>query len=171
MTHAEKSEATYSTSDFPDADLSDEDLSNLLNQPMTISAHRTLLKEQLAIYSVALQVHPSTTEVYFSILSLEERRRADKFRFERDRTCFVVTRGSLRMMIASFTGQAGDQIEFRYSRYGKPELKGESSLQFNVSHSGNYALIAFSQDLPVGIDIEQNASDQDLQLVANHVFL
>lgn len=45
---------------------------------------------------------------------------------------------------------------FSYTKYGKPYIKG-SNVKFNISHSGDYAICAFS-DIDIGCDIEKIAS-------------
>lgn len=44
-------------------------------------------------------------------------------------------------------------LSYAYSKYGKPYLRGEKNLYFNISHSKNYVVCAFS-DKEVGIDIQ-----------------
>ena len=44
-------------------------------------------------------------------------------------------------------------LSYVYSEYGKPYLRGEKNLYFNISHSKNYVVCAFS-DREVGIDIQ-----------------
>ena len=47
-------------------------------------------------------------------------------------------------------------MELRFAEHpgGKPRLAG-NELQFNLSHSGSWAMIAVSLDIPVGIDLER----------------
>ena len=44
-------------------------------------------------------------------------------------------------------------LSYSYSKYGKPYLKGKENIYFNVSHSRDYVVCAFS-DNEVGIDIQ-----------------
>ncbi len=44
-------------------------------------------------------------------------------------------------------------LSYVYSEYGKPYLKGKENLYFNISHSRNYVVCAFSNQ-EVGIDIQ-----------------
>ncbi|MDE7014851.1 MAG: 4'-phosphopantetheinyl transferase superfamily protein [Kineothrix sp.] len=44
-------------------------------------------------------------------------------------------------------------LSYAFSEYGKPYLRGERDLYFNLSHSGNYVVCAFS-DKEIGIDIQ-----------------
>jgi 4'-phosphopantetheinyl transferase len=45
--------------------------------------------------------------------------------------------------------------DLRYTSFNKPYF--DDRLHFNITHSGNYTLLALSPDQPVGIDVEQVA--------------
>lgn len=89
-----------------------------------------------------------------SVLSPDEKERADRFHFERDRRRFTAARTSLRVLIGRYLGTAREAIEFRYGAHGKPAVVSGSGLEFNVAHSEELALIAFALHRPVGIDVE-----------------
>jgi 4'-phosphopantetheinyl transferase len=92
-----------------------------------------------------------------STLAPDERNRAKRFHFERDRDNFVATRGLLRELLAKYIGQTPAEIEFDYSALGKPSLRThgfERPIRFNVAHSHGMALFAFAVDRHVGVDIE-----------------
>ena len=52
---------------------------------------------------------------------------------------------------------------------GKPYLKDYPSLFFNLSHTDNLILIAFS-NLPVGVDVEKNERNADKEAIIKHFF-
>lgn len=56
-------------------------------------------------------------------------------------------RASLRGIIARYT----DAAEFTFGPHGKPALAG---VEFNLSHAGEFALVAVTAATPVGVDIE-----------------
>lgn len=87
------------------------------------------------------------------ILSAEERERAGRFHFERDRHEWIAARAGLRLLLAERTGCAPAQIVFAVSRGGKPSLPG-SLVHFNLSHSGGRAAVVLSEAGPVGVDLE-----------------
>ena len=93
-----------------------------------------------------------------SVLSEEERSRADSFHFEKDRRQFVVARGSLRYLLGSLLSTEAVEIEFEYGVFGKPLLKaGEGiggGIPFNLAHSGPHVLIGVSPNLEMGVDLE-----------------
>jgi 4'-phosphopantetheinyl transferase len=87
-------------------------------------------------------------------LNDNEKLRAARFRRDEDRLRFAVARASLRALLADKTGKPASALRFISGRYGKPALDGHPQIQFNVTHSGQHALIAVSEDRRVGVDIE-----------------
>ena len=88
-----------------------------------------------------------------SMLSTEEKSRADSYRYQTDRDTFVTCRGLLRVLLGVYTGENPMDVELTASPSGKPMTRG--SVDFSVSHSSNYALIAVSEEGSIGVDVEQ----------------
>src|SRR5262245_45796054 len=87
-------------------------------------------------------------------LTRDERCRADRFRLDRPRQTFIVVRGLLRVLLAAHLNQRPSAIVLSYEPNGKPVIPG-SGLGFNVSHSGDLALVALAWGRRVGVDIER----------------
>lgn len=89
-------------------------------------------------------------------LSADERKRASRFRFARDRDRFVGARGLLREILARYLNATPGGLSFGYGAHGKPFLAGEgqSTLRFNVSHSFDAMLLAIAHAREVGVDVE-----------------
>ncbi len=89
-------------------------------------------------------------------LSADERGRASRFRFARDRARFIGARGLLREILALYLNASPGRLSFGYSTHGKPFLAGEehSTLRFNVSHSFDAMLLAIAHMREVGVDVE-----------------
>lgn len=107
------------------------------------------------------------------ILSGEELARAKRFRFSRDRQNFSATRALLRIILGRYVDSNPETIVFRYSQENKPSLElgpGASPVEFNVSHSGSRALLAFARGREVGVDIELVRSNFDYESLARHFF-
>jgi 4'-phosphopantetheinyl transferase len=91
------------------------------------------------------------------LLAEDECDRAARFVFEKDRHQFVAVRGWLRRLCGDYVHEAPEAIRFSYGPAGKPALVGNGTgidLRFNVSHSGDVALLAFSLGREIGVDIE-----------------
>src|SRR6266480_2953802 len=89
-----------------------------------------------------------------AVLSEDERERAGRFHFERDRRRFVTGRSTLRRIVAGYLDASPREIVFEYGPQGKPRVS-ESAISFNVSHSGACALFAFATQFEIGVDVEQ----------------
>lgn len=88
------------------------------------------------------------------VLSPEEAARAARFVFEKDRKQWAQARSALRRTLAGYVGCAPESLEFVYGENGKPALAWDSGVEFNISHSGGWAMIAVTRGVPVGVDIE-----------------
>ncbi len=98
-------------------------------------------------------------------LDAGERDQANRFRRAQDRTLFALTRGILRNLLGRATGIAPANIVFAQGPHGKPYLAGARGPHFNASHSGAWALVGFSDERPIGVDIELiRATEDELEM-------
>jgi 4'-phosphopantetheinyl transferase len=115
----------------------------------------------------------SLAEQFRSILSKDENVRADRFYFQRDRDRFILARGFLRILLSHYLDLLPSQVEFNYGLYGKPFLdhgSNSENLQFNISHSGDLALFAFTKGIEIGVDVEQMRPEPVEDEVAERFF-
>jgi 4'-phosphopantetheinyl transferase len=119
----------------------------------------TLPADEVHIWRVWLH----TTSVQYlelleQTLAADEHARAQRFYFAKDRTAFIVARGTLRVVLGRYLRIPPQQVQFAYTPNGKPELAhptaGNQSLNFNVSHSQSLALYACCWNRAVGVDVE-----------------
>lgn len=106
-------------------------------------------------------------------LSPDEKERADRFHFVKDRNRFVVARGLLRELLGRYLRQAPASLEFSYGEYGKPSLSGEnasSGLCFNLSHSSDLAVYAVARERNLGIDVERIRPEAASDRIAERFF-
>ncbi len=89
---------------------------------------------------------------FSTVLNDAERERAARFRAPKLQQHFSRCRSALRVILARYVGQAAADLNFQYGQFGKPELR-DHRLQFNLSHSGNHALVAVSTQ-ELGVDLE-----------------
>ncbi|MBI3243492.1 MAG: 4'-phosphopantetheinyl transferase superfamily protein [Chloroflexi bacterium] len=106
-------------------------------------------------------------------LSADEHQRAERFHFDVHRHHFIVGRGFLRTVLASYLGIEPDQVQFNYGPQGKPGLQnsgGFPGLQFNLAHSHELAVLAVTQDREIGVDVEYIRPVLDMEQVAARNF-
>jgi len=104
-------------------------------------------------------------------LSPDERDRARRFHFEKDRRRFISARAMLRSIVGERIGVAPADVAFRYGSRGKPELQHTTrAVRFNLSHSEDLCVIAVHDDREVGVDVERIRPLVDLDAVRKRFF-
>jgi 4'-phosphopantetheinyl transferase len=114
---------------------------------------------------VVLRVPRSAAPEDIDVLSESERARAARFHFESDRSAFVTARAALRRYLGRSLSCAPERVGLAQGLNGRPMLDAahRSALDFNVSHSGTMAALAFVQGGRVGVDIEWHGRDRGLR--------
>jgi 4'-phosphopantetheinyl transferase len=102
-------------------------------------------------------------------LSLEERVRAARVRCPRARRRSVAARAVLRCLLARYLDAEPAELRLAAGPQGKPFLEGGPDLRFNLSHSGELVLYAFTTGREVGIDVEEIRPGFDHERLAVHV--
>jgi 4'-phosphopantetheinyl transferase len=130
-----------------------------------------LMPGAVHVWRVALQQPRAMVERLMSLLSADEQTRARRFRFERGFRRFVVAHAALRDILARYLARSPHTISFGANAYGKPHLMdADNWLQFNLSHSGEWALLAVTAIGPVGVDVEQVRKDFGGEEIARRFF-
>ena len=125
---------------------------------------------EVQIWTTRLDVPESEAMTYAELLSPDERERAARFVFEKDRRSFYRARGTLRFLLADYLGIPGEALLFRYSARGKPQLTIRNDLRFNVSHSGGLAIFAFTGGCDIGVDVERVRHMESMNRIAERFF-
>jgi 4'-phosphopantetheinyl transferase len=107
---------------------------------------------EVHIWTASLERPEQAVKRMRHLLAADERDRADRFRFERDRSRYTVGRALLRRLLARYLDTEPRELAFSYGQFDKPALV--SGPWFNVSHSGPVVLYAFSSAAEVGVDVE-----------------
>lgn len=93
------------------------------------------------------------------LLSNDEQIRVQRFRQHEDRVRSIVTRAALRRLLAECVMSSPHEIPIESDKFGKPRLPAYYGVEFNVSHAGDFALIALSTRGEIGVDIEYRFRD------------
>jgi 4'-phosphopantetheinyl transferase len=106
-----------------------------------------------------------------AVLSREETARAARFVFDSDRDRFIASHGAMRMVLARYVASDPSELQFQTGRNGKPTLvQTFTDVRFNLSHSGDLALIAVARGREVGVDVERVQKDVVFEQIADHYF-
>jgi 4'-phosphopantetheinyl transferase len=90
------------------------------------------------------------------VLSPSECLRADRYRFARPRTQFIIARGILRRLLEAHLGVPAASVPISTSPDGKPLLGGGAArdVGFSLAHTGDLIVYAIADGRDVGIDVE-----------------
>ncbi len=133
----------------------------------------TSATNQVDIWRINLAGQSDRIQQCGCLLSPDEVQRAGRFCFERDRSRFTVARGVMREILSGYVGLAATDLRFSCGLKGKPGLAGgleQFGVRFNLSHSSELALLAVTQGLAVGVDIERIKADVATDDIAERFF-
>lgn len=130
-----------------------------------------LSESDLHVWAVRLDQSFDTVVALERLLTCDERHRADRFVFERDRRRFVVCRAALRTVLGGYLGCNPAALRFSYGDRGKPSLavNDRAPVQFNVSHAVGVGVVVVGTK-PVGVDVERLDRTVDFEALAARFF-
>ena len=115
--------------------------------------------QDVHVWGVLLEVERAAVQAFEQTLSADERSRAGRFHFSADRERFIVARGLLRAILASYLQTSAGDLRFDYNPNGKPALAAArpegGGIEFNLAHSHDRALYAVTRGRRVGVDLER----------------
>lgn len=98
----------------------------------------------LSSFSQVKNIFPSKEELIYA------RRYTDRQKSYR----YLQSRSAIRFILASYLQKSPKNLIFKYGAHGKPALAHCGGLEFNVSHSYEFIIVAVGNNIRVGVDIE-----------------
>jgi 4'-phosphopantetheinyl transferase len=146
---------------------------NITGSGFQLSASLTLSEDEVKLWRVDLEATRSDESRWHKLLSPDESARAARYHFAADRQRYVASRAWLRTILASYLATDAQRLSFSYSKKEKPSLGhpyATSGIMFNVSHSADIALFAFTRRREIGVDVEKIRHDFDLEGISRRFF-
>ena len=143
-----------------------------MNGPRQISLIRPALSRG-AVHVFLLRLAAFDADALTANLCPTEKARAARFKVEKARAQFIITRAVLRQLLANYLGIAPRALAFTAGPRGKPALSSDwrqKRIEFNVSHAADYALLALGLGNRLGVDIESVKRQVDYRALANRFF-
>jgi 4'-phosphopantetheinyl transferase len=131
------------------------------------------------VYAYRLDAGPDEIAAGAFLLTEAERARAERFHTRTLHDRFVMSRATLRRILAARTGDNPRRLRFDYGPHGKPALRQDTAalraratgLEFNLSHTQGLGLLALGTGLPsLGVDVEQIERPVELEPLARRCF-
>ncbi|PKN11647.1 MAG: 4'-phosphopantetheinyl transferase [Deltaproteobacteria bacterium HGW-Deltaproteobacteria-4] len=130
---------------------------------------RSLPPGEVHLWRIPLTISSEEISLLHTLLCADEWQRAKRLLDRRKAQDFIVGRGRLRQILASYLHSDPVAIEFTCGMHGKPALTS-NALQFNLSHSGAWAVLALRADAAVGVDLERIDPALDYAALAARFF-
>ena len=125
-----------------------------------------LMSNRIDIWQFILDVPLANS---LPLLNQEEQQRATRYHFPKHQRRFAAARSMMRLILSRYTKMSPETLVFTNNQHGKPQLTHPSSVEFNISHSGDLALLAIGKDHELGVDLE-NFSERPYEGIAEHLF-
>ena len=132
-----------------------------------------LAPHQVDIWRARLDLPTDSLKTLEATLSADEIQRADRFHFQGHKDRFIAAHGCLRDILARYHHWEPAQLDFSANDHGKPALSTDSSerkMDFNLSHSDDFALVAVTWERKVGVDLERIRQGVSAQVIAQQYF-
>jgi 4'-phosphopantetheinyl transferase len=116
-----------------------------------------LANDEIHIWCTSSDQPAYLVDKFSCTLSIDERARAGRYYFEKDRKRFIIRHGILRMILGRYLRAEPSELKFCYGRNGKPrpaDTFGNGPLSFSMSSSEGLALYAFTRNREIGVDVE-----------------
>lgn len=132
-----------------------------------------LQTDEVHVWSVLLAVGDELTKQLSEHLSPNELERASRYLADQHRRRFIVSRARQREILARYLNASPVRLRFRYEPLGKPVLDTpfrNNRLRFNLSNSGDVALLAVGLDEELGVDVERVRDFSNLEPFSERYF-
>jgi len=125
-------------------------------------------RKEVLVWSWSLEAAALVGDDAEAMLSVDERQRRQSFLTPDLRRRFLAARSGLRLVLARHLDRNPRALSFSSNEFGKPRLMGGKPVHFNLSHSGERAVLAVSDDVEVGIDLEQIRAIEHVDLARRY---
>ena len=130
---------------------------------------RSLPSGEVHLWRIPLTTSAEEFSLLHTLLVADELQRADRLLDRRKAQDFIVGRGRLRQILGFYLSADPVAIALTCGKYGKPALTS-NALQFNLSHSGDWAILALRADAAIGVDLERIDPALDYAALAARFF-
>lgn len=131
------------------------------------SIEQPLATDKTHIFRIAVENHFQKIKRELpEVLSDREQEKAGRMFIQKDKERYAVSKFCLRTILSLCINKAPHEVDFIFHEHKKPTVK---DIEFNISHTGDYVLIAISPK-PVGIDVEYLNREFDFKSILDITF-
>ncbi|MEO7498545.1 MAG: hypothetical protein ABIX11_03055, partial [Casimicrobiaceae bacterium] len=109
----------------------------------------------VALWWCDLAAPPARQAIFASWLSAPEHTRLQRFGSELLRSRYLIGRATLRWVLGDALGLPPSEVTIVRGTRGRPRLADFPDVDFNVTHTGERALIGVARGARIGVDLER----------------
>lgn len=136
---------------------------------MKVAIKMRIADDEIHVWVVDVRASESQCAVLKEWLDAREMERASRIPNVQKRRSFEVAHGVLRFLLGRYVGCDPGAIALASEHEGKPKLAFAAGIEFNMTHSAEWAAFAFSSNCAVGVDVEQVRALPGLQTIMRRV--
>ena len=132
-----------------------------------------LSRGDVHVWVTPIDVPAQHLQTSIGYLSATERDKAQRFHFSADAKRHIVGRALAKRLLGHLLGIHPASLRFHENAFGKPQIvdaQNVRGLRFNISHSGEFVLVALALGREVGVDVEQLDPRVELEQIAARMF-
>ncbi|HEV2139107.1 MAG TPA: 4'-phosphopantetheinyl transferase superfamily protein [Nitrososphaerales archaeon] len=136
------------------------------------SVHPKLTTNSVHVWRSVIDQPSSSLRTLEKTLGPNESARAKVIQSASERRRFIAAHGILRSIIGRYVGLPPRDVSFTYGLWEKPMLwsRGGVALGFNMSHTDGLAIMAFTLERQVGVDLERATRKCEIDQLAERFF-
>lgn len=124
----------------------------------------------IKLFKIKLSSYEGLVTVLSLYLSKEELNRSQRYHFKKDKNQFIICRILLKFILSQHTRIPVHDIKIAIDDYKKPFLVNTNLVCFNISHSNDYAIIAVTNIISLGVDIEYINEDFGFSEIVKDIY-
>jgi len=135
-------------------------MASLATQKSPLGDHSYVLSQDVVhVWRIPVAASAAQLSEFSYLLSETERQRASRFVQEADRARFQLGRAATRALLSRYLARPAAAIGLVADAHGKLRMQtapaaDQPLIHFNLSHSGDWVVLAFSRTCALGIDVE-----------------
>jgi 4'-phosphopantetheinyl transferase len=114
---------------------------------------------------------PELLSKYKNLLSNDETKKQQRYKFSHDRHDALITRAFIRDLLSYYANISPNDWQFERGEKDKPEIVNPPlPLRFNISHTKGLIICAVTLEDDIGCDVENTTRNNDVLAIADRYF-
>ncbi|MEO6695102.1 MAG: 4'-phosphopantetheinyl transferase superfamily protein [Ignavibacteria bacterium] len=127
------------------------------------------MENEIHVYKIRFDKSEDEISRLTNLLSDDELEKAKKYKFKKLSDNYITARGTLRKILGRYLKVLPSIPQISYKEKGKPFIKNDD-IKFNLAHTKDIAVYAFTKSDEIGIDVERIREMPDALQIANRFF-